>query len=258
MTGLDNKISNIIGAQLPTWVLKQLETRSRKNAQDSRDNDNILFIANKTAWIRLVSSVDMQSEEDLNYFKRLVGQEYITDSTSLAKNFVLFGGTSKYLDKNSYKLRSGLGRDGAYGILGDREIQDFGYKPMPGITSVTIDTQGKLGSVRAATINFKCWDKDQLDIIDALYFKLGFSMFLEWGHTYFYPNPDSTKNKTPDKITSTELYSIDPFQQGLTKEDINIKISQNSRDSEGNYDAMLGMVPTLIFLIIKMVVTIVL
>jgi hypothetical protein len=241
-TGLDNKISNIIGAQIPTWVLKQLETRSRKNTQDSRDNDNILFIANKTAWVRLVSSINVQSEEDLNYFKRLVGQEYITDSTSLAKNFILFGGTSKYLNKNSYQLRSGLGKDGAYGMLGDKEIQDFGYKPMPGITSVTIDTQGRLGSVRAATINFKCWDKDQLDIIDALYFKLGFTMFLEWGHTYFYSNPDSTKNKTPDKIISTELYSIDPFQQNLTKEDINIKIAQNSRDTEGNYDAMLGMV----------------
>jgi hypothetical protein len=242
MTGLDNKISNIIGAQIPSWVLKQLETRSRKNASDSRDTDNILFVANKTAWIRLVSSVDVQSEEDLNYFKRLVGEDYITDSTSLAKNFVLFGGTSKYLDKNSYQLRSGLGRGGAYGMLGDKEIQDFGYKPMPGINSVTIDTQGRLGSVRAATINFKCSDKDQLDIIDALYFKLGFTMFLEWGHTFFYPNPDSTKNKTPNKILSTELYSIDPFQTGLTKEDINIKISQNSRDAEGNYDAMLGMV----------------
>ena len=242
MAELDNKISNIIGAQIPSWVLKQLETRSRKNASDSRDTDNVLFVANKTAWIRLVSSIDVQSEEDLNYFTRLVGEEYITDSTSLAKNFILFGGTSRYLDKNSYKLRSGLGKGGAYGMLGDKEIQDFGYRPMPGITSVTIDTQGRLGSVRAATINFKCWDKDQLDIIDALYFKLGFTMFLEWGHTFFYPNPDSTKNKTPDKIISTELYSIDPFQTGLTKEDINVKISQNSRDSEGNYDAMLGMV----------------
>jgi hypothetical protein len=240
--GLDNKISNIIGSQIPTWVLRQLETRSRKNSQDSRDTDNILFIANKTAWIRLVSSVDIQSEQDLNYFKRLVGNEYITGPSSLAKNFVLFGGTSKYLDKNSYQLRSGLGKDGAYGMLGNKEIQDFGYKPMPGITSVTIDTQGRLGSVRAATINFKCWNKDQLDIIDALYFKLGFTMFLEWGHTFFYPNYDSLKNKTPDKIVSTELYSIDPFQPGLAKEDINIKISQNSRDSEGNYDAMLGMV----------------
>ncbi|MFN9899425.1 MAG: hypothetical protein ACK55Z_11675, partial [bacterium] len=113
----------------------------------------------------------------------------------------------------SYQQRAGLGKDGAYGILGTDEIQQFGYKPMPGITSVTIDTQGKLGSLRAATINFKCWDKAQLDIIDALYFKLGFTMFLEWGHTFFYPNDGNN-------VESTEAYSIDPFRQNLTKEQI--------------------------------------
>jgi hypothetical protein len=31
-------------------------------------------------------------------------------------------------------------------MLGNREIQKFGYKPMPGITSATIETQGRLGS----------------------------------------------------------------------------------------------------------------
>lgn len=239
---LDNKFSNIIGTKIPSWVLKQLETRANKNTQDTRDNDNILYLANKTAWVRLVSSVNILNESDLVYFKRLIGEDTIKDSTSLAKNFVLFGGTSKYLNKNSYGLRSGLGKDKAYGILGDSEIRDFGYRPMPGITSVNIETQGRLGSVRAATIEFKCWDKDQLDIMDSLYFKLGFTMFLEWGHTYFYPSPDNKKGRDPNKIISTELYSIDPFEQGLTKEEINIQIAQNSRDSEGNYEAMLGIV----------------
>lgn len=239
---LDNKISNIIGTKLPEWVLNQLETRANKNTQDSRDNDNILFLTNKSAWVRLVSSVNVQQEGDINYFKRLVGDQVILDPTSLAKNFVLFGGTSKYLDKNSYQLRSGLGKNGAYSILGDSEIKDFGYRPMPGITSVNIDTQGRLGSVRMATINFRCWDKNQLDIIDALYFKLGFTMFLEWGHTYFYPSAENSQQRDPNKIISTELYSIDPFEQDLNKEDIQLKIAQNSRNTEGNYDAMLGIV----------------
>jgi len=120
-------------------------------------------------------------------------------------------------------------------MLGEKEIQDYGYRPMPGITSVNIETQGRLGSVRAATINFKCWDKNQLDILDALYFKLGFTMFLEWGHTFYYPN-------NSNKIETTEIYSIDPFEENLTKEEISIQIAKNSRDSDGNYDAMLGMV----------------
>ena len=229
-----NKISNILGSKIPQWLINQLDTRSIQGAKDVRDNDNVLFIANKTAWIRLVSSIDIINPPDIEYFRRVVGDS-IKNKEDLAKQFVLFGGTSKYLRENSYQQRAGLGKDGVYGILGTDEIQQFGYKPMPGITSVTIDTQGKLGSLRAATISFKCWDKAQLDIIDALYFKLGFTMFLEWGQTFFYPQGS-------DRIQSTELYSIDPFKQNLTKEEIAIQISKNIRQSEGNYDALLGMV----------------
>ena len=235
MAGLDTtKISNILGTKLPQWLIAQLTTRSQQGSKDKRDNDNILYLANKSAWVRLVSSIDIIDDADINYFKKVVGDS-IKNPSDLAKEFVLFGGTSKYLGNNSYGQRSGLGKDGAYGILGDDEIQRYGYRPMPGITSVNIETQGRLGSLRAATINFKCWDKSQLDIIDALYFKLGFTMFLEWGSTFFYPS-------NSDRVQSTELYSIDPFKQNLTKEEIAIQISTNIRESEGNYDALLGMV----------------
>ena len=79
---------------------------------------------------------------------------------------------------------------------------------MPGITSVQIDTQGALGSIRAATINFKVWDKDQLDIIDALYFKLGYTMLLEWGNTFYYKTGNSELLKGEDS-------QIDPFSSIL-------------------------------------------
>ena len=230
----NNKISNILGTRLPKWLIDQIGTRSNQLGRETRDNDNILFVANRSAWVRLVSSIDINSSSDLNYFQREVGPS-IQKPEDLAKQFVLFGGTSKYLRENSYQQRAGIGKDGAYGILGENEIKQFGYRPMPGIQSVTIDTQGKLGSLRSATINFKCWDKAQLDIIDALYFKLGFTMFLEWGHTTFYPN-------NSNNIQSTETYSIDPFRQGLTKEQIALQITKSILQSDGNYDAMLGMV----------------
>ena len=240
MAGLDNKISNIIGTKLPQWLLSQIQTRSINGARDSRDNSNILYLTNKSAWVRLVSSIDLVNQSDLNYFSRIVGDS-ITSKSDLAKQFVLFGGTSKYLDKNSYQLRSGIGAGGAYGTLGKDEIQRYGYKPMPGITNVGIETQGRLGSVRAATINFKCWDKAQLDIMDALYFKLGFTMFLEWGNTAFYTSEDR------NRLQSSELYSIDPFQADLSKEEICIQVAKNSRQSEGNYDGMLGIVTNFSF-----------
>jgi len=231
---LSNKISNILGTKLPNWLIDQLVRRANEGGQSVRDNDNILFLANKTAWVRLVSSIDIVNPSDISYFQNALGPT-ITNAEDLAKQFVLFGGTSKYLNQNSYQQRAGLGQGGSYGTLGSDEVKQFGFRPMPGITSVTIDTQGTLGSLRLATVSFKCWDKVQLDIIDALYFKLGFTMFLEWGQTFFYPN-----NST--KIKSSELYSIDPFRKDLTKEEIALQITKNILESEGNYDAMLGMV----------------
>jgi hypothetical protein len=244
MPGLDNKISNIIGTAIPTWLLKQLEARSDKNTLSNRDTQNILYLANKSAWIRLVSSINI-APQDISYFQKLGTN--INNVDDLAKNYVLFGGTSKYKENNnrnapSYDIRSGIKNDSAYNLLDNTEINDYGYRPMPGITGVSIETQGALGSIRGATINFKVWDKDQLDIMDALYFKLGFSMFLEWGHTYFYHSPRESPNIDPNAIYSTEDYSIDPFRANLKKEDIYSQVSKNTRDSEGNYDAMLGVV----------------
>jgi len=245
MAGLSNKISNIIGTKIPIYIYNQLLVRSAKNRLETRDSDNVRYLANKSAWIRLVSSVNI-AKEDIAYFNRLGAN--ISNQDDLAKNYVLFAGTSKYKGANnrnvpSYDIRSGIKNDGAYNLLNNTEINDYGYRPMPGITSVNVETQGALGSVRSATINFKVWDKDQLDIMDALYFKLGFTMFLEWGNTFFYKGVDSITSKQVDNtLHSTEDYSIDPFSDGLTKEDLNYKIGQNIIDTEGNYDAILGVV----------------
>jgi len=182
----------------------------------------------------MVSSVDIIKDNAKQYFRDM-GLE-ITDPSSFSKSFILQGGVSKYSNSNgpfSYDLRNGFSE--AYNVAGNSETKNYGYRPMPGIQSVKVQTQGKLGSIKAAEIQIKVWDKAQLDIIDALYFKLGYTMFLEWGHTNYYDSDTG-------QLVSTEDYSIDPFEKGLTKEDIYNKISNNIRKLQGNYDAMLGVV----------------
>jgi hypothetical protein len=239
MAGLDNKITNIIGTRIPVWVFNQLEERSNKSSSTSRTTNELLYIANKTAWVRLVSSINL-SESDMKFFSSAEKgiPVSISNPEDLAKEYILFGGTSKYKKQDNkiiQQLRAGIGPDKAYGILGNEEVKKYGYTPMPGISDASIETQGRLGSVRSATINFKCWDKDQLDIIDALYFKLGFTMLLEWGHTTYFKAGD-------DKLYHSEDYFIDPFAENVTKERILEQIAKNNRNSEGNYDAMLGLV----------------
>ena len=173
----DNKISNVIGTHIPIWLLEQLQTRSKKGTQANRDNQNLQYLGNKTGWVRLVSSINVGSD-DMNYFSKLTGLT-LTKPEDLAKNFVLYGGVSKYNNqdgKTTYKLRKGFKE--TYSLLGDQEVRDFGYRPMPGLSRVVVETQGRLGSIRGATIEFRVWDKSQLDVMDALYFKLGYTMFL--------------------------------------------------------------------------------
>ena len=113
---------------------------------------------------------------------------------------------------------------------------------MPGIIDATIETQGKMGSIKLATINFKVWNKSQLDVIDALYFKLGYSMLIEWGNTVYITTDTSNANSSEVEYNYSEFKTIDPFQKSITKEQILLQINQNIRQTEGNYDGMLGLV----------------
>ena len=250
---LDNKISNILGAAMPEWLKRQLKVRSEGNSRDVRDDDNLRYLMNKTAWVRLISSVNINSKNksdqasaDFKWFEEQLGIK-LNEPADLAKRYILYGGTSKYLNNTTqnsfkYELRSGVGEDGAYGMLGEREINEYGYRPMPGITDVRIETQGRLGSVRMATINFRVWDKLQLDVMDTLYFKLGYTMLLEWANTVYYKTTEKGRELTEPELMYSELNAIDPFAKDMTKERIQLEISQNVRQSEGNYDAMLGIV----------------
>lgn len=245
----DGRVSNALGVPLPQWIIKQLDKRSLELSVPQKDiptNDNLLYRGNRSSWVRVVSSVDLVSADKkkstvadpVQYFSKTIGLSGITDKSDLAKKFILQGGVSKYtkINDNSFSYTPLGGINESYNVAGEQEIKEYGYRPMPGITSVRVQTQGKLGSIRSAEIQLKVWDKTQLDIIDALYFKLGYSLFLEWGHTTFY-------KAGSDKLEWGEDFSIDPFSDSnSTKEDIQNQIAVNSRNSEGNYDAMLGII----------------
>ena len=255
------RICNIAGYPIYPWAVDQLRTRSEMGSQTTRDDSNILYLANKGAWVRVVSSVNLEGDL-MNYYRTNINAN-IARPQDLAESYVLYGGTSTYAFESSrtagtreemgdliqpentgMNLRSGIGNNGSYNLLGDIEVQNYGYKPMPGITSVTIESTGRLGSLRQATINFKVWDKYQLDIMDALYFRPGFTVLIEYGHAKYYTNGNyiGTSPTTPPQLESSEQYMINPFTANLTKEEIGIQIATRIQKSFGNYGGMLGLV----------------
>lgn len=249
------KLSNVIGAPFKESVLRQLSIRARRNSTVNRSNDEVLYLANKTAWVRLTSSVNIVTPATQDFFVGLPLQGFgntlfytalglnpvdYPNPDSLAKRWILQAGTS-IQNGNGITLRQGIGPDGAYGLGGTEEL---GYRPMPGLTSVQVETTGRLGSLKQATINFSVWNMNQLNIIEALYFRLGFSMLLEWGHTQYFVNKDSNGTVIPDGVfTREQIYGInDPFTPNLRKEAVQQAIARKSVSTSGNYDGMLGIV----------------
>jgi hypothetical protein len=237
-------LSNVIGAPFKQYIIDQLNLRAAMNSggvTSKRTDEQLLFLANKASWTRLTSSVRVNPRDQnaQKFYANLFDGEVIpggyTTPDALAKNWILEGGTSQY-NNGEYKLRYGFGPDGAYGLGG---IQQQGYRPMPGIDSVGIESKGTLGSLREATISFKVWNVVQLNVMEALYFRLGYTMLLEWGHVNYYNNKGQF-------VTSAE--GIDIFNPKLnSKEAVLQLITKKNKESSGNYEAMLGTVTNFYF-----------
>ena len=210
--------TNIAGSPFQPYVRDQIDIRKEIVNKETRSSSELLWLTNRNSWIRISSGVNVN--DDNPYFPNEKGNV-------LSKKYLLQAGLVDHTGgATSYKLRSGIDSNGAYGIGGT----DFGYKPMPGLENLSIKTGGKLGTLREATIDFTCYNMEQLNIMSALYMRLGFSVLIEWGHIPFLDNK-GVLNTNPIPL---EFYGIE------TKEELMASIQRKRVDHSGNYDAMWG------------------
>lgn len=215
MANLD--YTNIAGSPLQPYVAQQIERRKSLVKEKNRSHSELQWLTNKNAWIRVSSGANVDYNN--NRFNSLHGD-------ALSKKYILQGGLLNHQGgSTSYKLRSGIGPDGAYGIGG---TEQFGIKPMPGITNMSVGTGGKLGTLKEITIDFICYNMEQLNIMEALYMKLGFGVLVEWGHTYYINNNTGVIETNPSPIGFYGLH---------TKEALMEAITTNRQKHFGNYDA---------------------
>ena len=179
----------------------------------------------------------------------------------LANNLVLFGGTAYFetsdadendtITSNEYSnpyYRSGLAtsdsllNNSAYGFGGT----SFGLSAMPGLTSFNIKSRN-MGSLREASITIRANNKEQFSLIDSLYCRIGYTMFMEWGNSIYFNN-DGKYISNPNAAGVTSLLPV--FLSGKNG---NKSISDNPNQflqliekrrekSNGNYDAFFGKV----------------
>jgi len=210
-------------------------------------------VQNKTSWLRLASAVDIKVDETntpsgrLNEYKERVEkikQQFgVQGDSELAKKLVLTSGTQQY-SGDTLTAKAGINtsgtliNDGAYGFGGSA----FGYKPMPGLISATFDYLNN-GALAKAEVKLKCSSVDQLELLEALYLRPGYTVLLEWGHTTYLDNNGVVQ--TYDGLTKAFQKFFNPGQsEGDTTNVAKIAdlIRQEREYRDYNYDGFVGVV----------------
>jgi len=229
--------SKILGEPFDEYVSKQIEVRQNRLGTSQKTADDLKVFNVSTPWIRLSSSVSIDVERAEKLAQRL-GPNVNTGQVvghNLAKNLVLFAGSSEGLDS---KIRGGLTRggfSGAYGFLSDPKTQ--GYKPMPGISNISVNYKNN-GSLKQAQVNIKCFSKGQFEALETLYLRLGYTLILEWGHSIYYNNGTEKQNMSSLEIPNT-LFTTGKNVKSKT---LTESIAKNKNRTGGNYDAMIAKV----------------
>jgi hypothetical protein len=261
------KTGNITGESFDIEVTKQINARQTFLGARNRTDSQILYANNKTAFLRLASSIriedNLTNPNDPIYAVDILKQRGISSTLTgdeLAKACILFGGVASINTTNSsVDFNFGLNQNanfpgssqltGAYGwggIINEKQ-EGRGYVPMPGIDSANISFVNR-GAIAKADVTLKVFSIEQLQIFDLLYFRIGYTMLLEWGHNLYINNDISPNSGKPDpKLVERKQFYTKPFDtffstQKSTQNDIITAIKEQRKNDNYNYDAMLGKV----------------
>ena len=248
-------MGNILGEPFKDYVQKQIIQRQELHGKKTRSQADITYLNSKNSWVKLGSGVSIDEKR----MKMLEGNpmtQGVPLGSTLAQNNVLFNGLSNPIEElegiNKYSKipRAGVGSDildigtstnnQAYGVGGFRGVDgDFGFSPMPGIIDASLTTLNR-GSIKKATVNIKCFNKYQFDVIDVLYLRLGYSIFLEFGYS-IYLNPSKELSTMDQSLMNEEYFFSSDYDKSNYSAWLPI-IEERRKESGGNYDGMFGVV----------------
>ena len=233
-----NKTSNIVGEEVPGYVINQINTRQILHGAGidgslNRTNEQILALNSRTAWIKLASGVSV----DTNKLTEMKIKGSYEPGMDLAKKNVLFGGIST-LDTNTGYLNQ---REYLTGANGAYQSSEFGPVPMPGIISMDIKALNR-GSLKKATIKLKVHNRQQFEIIDVLYLRLGYTVMLEWGNNHFTDNKGNTTHVLNTIIEDPFRFFSETNSSKKSYLDMLPIVEFYRNKYQGNYDGILGKV----------------
>lgn len=244
----------LYGKPIDTAVASQLEYRRNNLVKSSKNIANLSLDNNRGAFVTLCSgATQIFYEKDQTKIPNIQkypdikqNQDGIFLSNVLAQSNVLHGGTLyrrqlSESDANDYDgiLRGGINFASNYSELGSTSAYEFselyGYRPMMGITNLSINYKSSYGAIREGVITISANSAEQLTILDKLYFRPGYCMLLEWGNVIYLD--DVGEISTMQKSFRKDFLQFDANLMKIRR------AIQDQRDKTGfNYDGMIGRV----------------
>lgn len=229
----------IIGEELEDYVIDQINARQKlhgsgagNDATNIRTDQQINLLNSNTSWVKLASGISVTSGK-----LRDVGLDPSLSGMGLAKQYILNSGFSK-LEGERLQQREGFlpqqpNSSYTYG--------SYGYSPMPGIENANIKTLNR-GSIKKATVKLKANNKQQFDIIDLLYLRLGYTVLLEWGNSLYTPNGTDREIVRGTLIEDPIRFFSSKNESKKSYLDMLGPIRFYKQKYAGNYDGLLGKV----------------
>jgi hypothetical protein len=248
-------MGNLLKQPFTRYVREQIEVRQEVHGRSqNRSPEEISYLNSRNAWVKLSSAIWLEGNR-IDYLKSKNGQnnplmDGIGGDEDLARKYVLFNGLS---DSYGSTARAGITSpntpNGAYGVGGT----DFGYSPMPGIINASIKDLNR-GSLKEATVNIKVQNKNQFDIIETLYMRIGYYILLEWGVNKYLTKEDG-ELKLVNQISTVGDFKWWKYKAKITKDKKKLLEASNSevnkvlrdierfrKENKGNYDALFGVI----------------
>lgn len=227
------------GSPIARYSIDQLTARADLFSKEGKTPQDLMAINSNTAWVKLRSSVNEISPADQKaLFTAKDKRGEIIGEAAKAEQYVLIGGT-RQIGAEESNMRKGVSfapdqidATKAYNNL------NLGFRPMPGITGLKVATKNRMGTVMQAEVDFVVYTAEDLEIIELLFFRPGYTVLLEWGHSVFIDSSGNLKKQGPDNQTVTDSIFFNP----KTGEEIDNNIDVYRKRGEGNYEGMFGMI----------------
>jgi len=238
-----------VGSRVKPDLIDQLNQRSAAFSKDVKTRDQLTYINSNTAWVKLRSAVNQIDPDEYKKLDkaRIDGEvsRKLKHNAELAQAYVLQGGTRSTSKESVYgRERAGISRE-PNTINVNRAYNNFpnglGYRPMPGITGLSVKSKNTYGTLLEAVVDIKVFSLEELEAIEFLYFRPGYTALLEWGHSIYLDNEGNIVTTQNTGLSDSEWFSKNDNNE------IDKAINDKRASAQGNYDGMYGFITNFSF-----------